>query len=164
MIAQALAVSRPDLVSRLILVATACKSPPAAREHMEGRIAALANIGPEAAARVAAESIFSKAWREANPAELERFLHWRCMAPAAPLTSAMRAVYDFDVSAHLPRIGIPTLVVSGSADTLIKPEATAEIAALIPGATLETIESAGHIIPVEAPDAFAKTLQDFLRR
>lgn len=164
MIAQALAVRRPDLVSSLVLVATACKSSPAAREHMEQRIAALADIGPEAAARVAAEGIFSPAWRAANPAALQRFLHWRCMAASAPLTAAMRAVYGFDLSAELPSLRIPTLVVSGSADTLIKPGTTAEIAALIPGAVLRSIEGAGHIIPVEAPDAFAATLHDFLRR
>ena len=66
MVAQALALVRPDLVSRLVLVATVCRSNPAARDHMEARILALADAGPEAAARVAADSIFSPAWRAEN--------------------------------------------------------------------------------------------------
>lgn len=163
MVAQALALMRPDMVSRLVLVATACRSHPAARDNMEARIAALADAGPEAAAQVAAESIFSPAWRAANPVELSRFVAWRCLAPAAPLTAAMRAVYDFDLSADLPSIQVPTLILSGSADPLTRPEAMQEIAALIPGAELHLIAGAGHIIPVETPGAFAESLDRFLR-
>ncbi len=164
MVAQALALERPDLVSRLVLVATACRSHPAARENMEARILALADAGPEAAARVAADSIFSPAWRAANPAALSRFLAWRCLAPAAPLIAAMRAVYDFDLSGDLKSIRVPTLILSGTADTLTKPEAMREIAGLISGAELHSIEGAGHIIPVEKPDAFAESLDRFLER
>ncbi len=164
MVAQALALARPDLVGRLVLVATACRTHASGRANMESRLAAMADAGAEAAARVAAESVFSAAWREANPEELARFIHWRCLAPAAPLTAAMRAVYDFDLSADLPRIAVPTLIVSGGADTLTKPAAMHEIAGLIPGAELVSIPGAGHIIPVEAPGAFAAHLQDFLRR
>lgn len=163
MIAQALALARPDLVSRLVLAATACRSHPAARDNMEARIAALADAGPEAAARVAADSIFSPAWRAANPADLARFIAWRCLAPAAPLTAAMRAVYDFDLSQDLPSLAVPTLVLSGTADTLTKPDAQQEIANLIPGAGLHSIEGAGHMIPVEAQGQFAERLDRFLR-
>jgi 3-oxoadipate enol-lactonase len=162
MVALALAISRPELVARLVLVATACRSHPDAKANMEARIAALADAGPEAAAQIAAESIFSTTWRQQNPEELARFLHWRCLAPAEPLTAAMRAVYGFDLSSGLPHIRVPTLVVAGTGDTLIPSAASQQIADLIPGAELHLLPDAGHIIPVEAPDAFARLLQDFL--
>ena len=162
MIAQALALARPDLVSRLVLVATACGSHPDARANMEARIAALASAGPEAAARVAADSIFSAPWRQQNPTELARFLTWRCLAPAAPLTAAMRAVYDFDLSGALPSLRVPTLVLTGEADTLIPPPASRQIAALVPGAVLRELPGVGHMIPVEAPREFHRHLHDFL--
>ena len=63
MVAQKLALLRPDLVSSLVLVSTACKSAPSLRDNMESRIAAMEKMGPEAAAGIAAESIFSPAWR-----------------------------------------------------------------------------------------------------
>jgi 3-oxoadipate enol-lactonase len=163
MVAQVLALARPDLVASLVLVATSCSSHPDARANMEARIAALADAGPEAAARVAAESIFSPAWRRRNPDAMERFMHWRCLAPAAPLTAAMRAVYGFDLSAELPTIRVPTLVLSGGADTLIPPVAQRAIASLIPGAELHVLPDVGHMIPVEAPETFSRLLQEFLR-
>lgn len=164
MVAQALAISRPDLVARLVLVATSCRTHPDARANMEARIAALADAGAEAAAAVAAESIFSAGWRQQNPEQLARFLHWRCLAPADPLTAAMRAVYGYDLSPGLPGIRVPTLVIAGTGDTLIPPAASQEIAGLIPGAELHLLPDAGHMIPVEAPEAFARLLQDFLQR
>jgi 3-oxoadipate enol-lactonase len=162
MVAQALAITRPDLVARLVLVATSCRSHPDAKANMEARVAALADAGPEAAAQVAAASIFSAAWRRQNPEQLARFLHWRCLAPTEPLTAAMRAVYDYDLSRGLPGIRVPTLVVAGTGDTLIPPAASQQIADLIPGAELHLLPDVGHIIPVEAPNAFARLLQDFL--
>lgn len=162
MVAQALAALRPDLVSTLVLVSTSCKSNPSGRSDMEARIAAIAEAGPLEAAKVAAESIFSAAWREANAGELARFLNWRCLAPSAPLVSAMRAVFGVDLRAVLPTLPQPTLVIAGAADTLTRPEEMEEIAALVPGARLAQISGAGHIIPVEAPDAFAHLLDAFL--
>jgi 3-oxoadipate enol-lactonase len=164
MIAQALALTRPDLVGSLVLAATSCRSHPDSRANMETRIVALAEAGPEAAARVAADSIFSRAWRETHAQEFARFLHWRCLAPVAPLTAAMRSVYGYDLSDELPRIAVPTLVVAGDADTLIPPVASQQIATLIPHAELQLLPGVGHIIPVEAPDAFSHLLRKFLQR
>ena len=73
MVAQKLALLRPELVSALVLVSTSCKSDPSLRDNMEARIAAMDKAGPEAAAKIAAESIFSPGWRTANPAALARF-------------------------------------------------------------------------------------------
>ena len=77
MVAQNLALLRPDLVSSLALISTSCKSAPSLRDNMEARIAALDKMGSEAAAGIAAESIFSPGWRAANPAALARFASWR---------------------------------------------------------------------------------------
>ena len=60
MVAQKLALLRPDLVSSLVLVSTSCKSAPSLRDNMEARIAAMDKMGPEAAAGIAAESIFGR--------------------------------------------------------------------------------------------------------
>ncbi|MCK8785893.1 alpha/beta hydrolase [Roseomonas sp. NAR14] len=164
MVAQALALARPDLVASLVLASTACRSHPAARENMEARIAAAEREGPAAAAEVAARSIFSEGWRAANPEALRRFLAWRTAMPMAPLNEAVRAAYGFDLRDRLPGLAVPTLVVAGAADTLTPPANSEEIAALIPGAALRLIPEAGHILPVEQPAAFAALLDGFLAR
>jgi 3-oxoadipate enol-lactonase len=164
MIAQCLALLRPELVSALILVSTSCKSAPSLRDNMEARIAAMEKAGPEAAAAIAAESIFAPAWRAANPAEVKRFIGWRSAMPTAPLNAATRALYEFNLSADLPRISVPTLVIAGEKDTLTPPGGMEEIAALIPGAELRRIPETAHMIPVEQEEALAALIDPFLAR
>jgi 3-oxoadipate enol-lactonase len=162
MVAQRLAAERPDLVAALVLVATACDSNPASEAVMEARLAALATDGAEASARVAANGIFSAEWMAANPTEVERFVAWRVTMPSAPLAAATRAAFGMDLKPLLPRIAVPTLVISGGGDRLTPPPRQAEIAGLIPGARHATIAGAGHIIPAEQPAAFAAILDEFL--
>jgi len=163
MVAQKLALLRPDLVSSLVLISTSCKSAPSLRDNMEARIVAMEKMGAEAAAKIAAESIFSPGWRAANAAELARFYAWRSAMPTEPLNAATRALYDFDLSKDLPSIGVPTLVVAGAEDTLTRPAGMEEIAALIPGAKYQLIADSGHMLPVEQPEAVSKLLDEFLR-
>jgi 3-oxoadipate enol-lactonase len=164
MVAQSLALIRPDLVTSLILISTSCKSAPSLRDNMEARIAAMDKAGPQAAAKIAAESIFSPAWRAAHPGELDRFYAWRSAMPTAPLNAATRALYDFDLSPKLPQLNKPTLVIAGEADVLTRPEGMKEIAALIPGAEFRLIPGAGHMIPVEQPKLVEELISAFLGR
>jgi 3-oxoadipate enol-lactonase len=162
MVAQQLALLRPDLVSALVLISTSCKSAPSLRDNMEARIAAMDEAGPEAAAKIAAESIFSPAWREATAGELARFYAWRSAMPTEPLNAATRALYDFDLSKDLPSVRVPTLVVAGAEDTLTRPAGMEEIAALIPGAKYRLVPASGHMLPVEQPTVVSALLRDFL--
>ena len=162
MVAQKLALLRPDLVSALVLVSTSCKSDPSLRDNMEARMAAMDKAGPEAAARIAAESIFSPGWRQANPTALARFYEWRAAMPTAPLNAATRALYDFNLSQDLPGIAVPTWVIAGEEDVLTKPKGMEEIAALIPGTKYKLIAKTGHMIPVEQPDHLTALLSEFL--
>jgi len=163
MVAQKLALLRPDLVSALVLISTSCKSAPSLRDNMESRIAAMDQAGPEAAAKIAAESIFSPAWRAANAGELARFYAWRSAMPMEPLNAATRALYDFDLSKDLPSIKVPTLVVAGAEDTLTRPAGMEEIAALVPGAKYRLIPESGHMLPVEQPTVVSALLLDFFQ-
>lgn len=61
----------------------------------------------------------------------------------------------------LGAVGSPALVVVGDADRLTPPELSAEIAAGIPGAKLETIATCGHISTLEQPEAVTKLLFDW---
>ncbi len=67
-----------------------------------------------------------------------------------------------DSRPDLPRIAVPTLVGVGEGDTLTPPELAEEMAALIPGARLARIPDAGHLPPMEKPDAVTGLLRDWL--
>ena len=68
-----------------------------------------------------------------------------------------------DSRPDLPRIKAPTLTVSGSDDLLIPPDVTREIADGIPGAQFRVVEDAGHLPPMERPQAVTALLREWLK-
>jgi len=77
---------------------------------------------------------------------------------AASLGMAQRP----DVTAMLPEIDCPTLVVVGREDAISPPEEMRQIAAAIPGARLVEVPEAGHMSPMENPAAVNAALREFL--
>lgn len=65
------------------------------------------------------------------------------------------------LKARLHRIDVPTLVIWGASDGLVKPSYGRAYAELIPGAKFVQIEQAGHAPHVEQPEAFAKHVLAF---
>jgi|TARA_B100000315_G_scaffold239087_1_gene257501 pimeloyl-ACP methyl ester carboxylesterase len=78
--------------------------------------------------------------------------------------AACRALRDVDLRDQAPSIDKPTLVIAGEADQTTPPEMAHELAELIPGAELVTLEGCGHCPPLEQPTAFADVLEGFLDR
>ena len=66
------------------------------------------------------------------------------------------------VSKRLYRVTARTLVLWGQADRLIVPAYAAEWARLIPGATVQTIPDAAHMLPYEQPEVLVDALAGFL--
>jgi pimeloyl-ACP methyl ester carboxylesterase len=61
------------------------------------------------------------------------------------------------------RIQSPTLVVWGESDRLIPPVYAKEFTSRIKGSKLETIKQAGHMLMYEQPEAFVKSVKNFLK-
>jgi pimeloyl-ACP methyl ester carboxylesterase len=85
--------------------------------------------------------------------------------PAASIAAASLGMAERpDSTADLAGIDVPTTVVTSDGDTLIPPDVTSAIAPAVPGAALVTIEGAGHLSNLEAPEAFDRALREQLRR
>ncbi|MBQ9873141.1 MAG: alpha/beta fold hydrolase [Thermoguttaceae bacterium] len=69
-----------------------------------------------------------------------------------------------DLTDLLPTIEVPTLVLGGEDDSLSPPESLDEIASAIPSASRATIPNAGHVPPLENPDAFANAILEWHER
>ncbi|WP_306590771.1 alpha/beta fold hydrolase [Geothrix sp. 21YS21S-4] len=69
-----------------------------------------------------------------------------------------------DRTPGLSRIGVPTLVVTGADDTIIPSSESQRLAEAIPGAELEIIPKAGHLVAYEQPEAFNRRLKTWLER
>ena len=67
-----------------------------------------------------------------------------------------------DATGMLPHIAVPTLLIVGEHDVISPAQEMREIAAAIPGAQCVVIPSAGHMAPLENPDAVNDAIAAFL--
>jgi pimeloyl-ACP methyl ester carboxylesterase len=67
-----------------------------------------------------------------------------------------------DAEPLLPTIRVPTLLLSGSEDTWSPVSQHADMQRMIPGSILVEVAHAGHMAPIEQPDAVANALREHL--
>ncbi|MGA9160699.1 MAG: alpha/beta fold hydrolase [Actinomycetota bacterium] len=101
---------------------------------------------------------------EAAPQELRERVHgWiREQTPDAIAAALLGMAERPDSTGDLASIRVPTLILTSTEDRMIAPEVSAEMAGLIPRGRLETIEGAGHLSNLEAPEAFDAALLEHL--
>ncbi|MFJ4007525.1 alpha/beta fold hydrolase [Streptomyces sp. NPDC090023] len=72
--------------------------------------------------------------------------------------------YTDEVQHRYGELDLPTLICWGQDDNWIPPAKGHELAARIPGARLEPIPGAGHLVQEDAPAELTAVLADFVRR
>ncbi len=70
---------------------------------------------------------------------------------------------DKGLKKRMGRIKSPTLVVVGEQDKIVPAAYGGEFASRIPGASLQTMSGAGHMLMLEQPEAFADMVANFLQ-
>ncbi len=90
------------------------------------------------------------------------------MMEASPAETVVAALEGMarraDRTDMLASITVPTLVVVGEDDGLAPPEVAEHMAQLIPNAELVVIPGAGHLPPIETPEAVNEALRAFWER
>jgi pimeloyl-ACP methyl ester carboxylesterase len=67
------------------------------------------------------------------------------------------------IEAQLPLLGVPTVVIQGTADHIVPPAAGRRLAATIPGAELVTVRGAGHRVAFERPEVVVDAVERYAR-
>ncbi len=94
---------------------------------------------------------------------VQRYLAMIRRAGAQQLIAQNRAVMAReDMRPLLPQIACPALVVCGECDGLTPPERAHEMADAIPGARLEIVPGAGHMLTMEQPARVTALLLEWL--
>ena len=165
-VALALAVSRPELVERLVLVGAALGGwewSEAAQTGLEEEEALIERGDLRGAAEQQARMWLGPG---ADPAvhELTVDMTLRSYEQQLPMEDQVRTVWPEPAAEQrLGEIGLPTLVVLGSEDLADMAAMSGRLAAEIPEARLVTIEGAGHLPSLERPDDFNPLVLDFLQ-
>ncbi len=160
MIAQGLAARQPKRVRGLVLCDTAHRI--GTEEMWDQRIRSVQEGGIEALADAILERWFTRAFRRDRADELAIWRHMLVRTPIDGYTGTCAAIRDTDLGPEIAKISVPTLAVCGVEDGATPPDVVREMAALIPKARFNLIEGAAHLPSIEAPEALAKMIADFV--
>jgi pimeloyl-ACP methyl ester carboxylesterase len=82
-------------------------------------------------------------------------------APAAVIAAQSAMSRRRDQTDLLPQLNLPTLIIAGAQDVVSPPSVAQAMQSKLPNCRLVEIPNAGHMTPLEAPDAVATAIRDF---
>ena len=166
MVAQELAIRRPERVDRLVLV---CTTPGGAKafplpERTVRLMAEAPALAPDVALRRFVENALAPATVAERPDLVERVYERRLQHPPDPAGWQAQAAAGatFDAFDRLGAIQAPTLVLHGTEDGVVDPRNAPLLAERIPGARLELFDGAGHLLFWEQRERFVRAVSEFL--
>lgn len=159
MVGQYLAVTRPDLISRLILTNTAPKM--GEPEIWQARIASVEASGMASIA----DGVLTR-WFAASFLEKAELCLWRNMllrTDPEGYVACCAAIAEADISNSTRQITQKTLVVAGAEDEASPPTVVEAMANQIADADFRLLAGVGHLPSVEAPQELAQLIRGFLK-
>ncbi|MEY4979939.1 MAG: hypothetical protein RLZZ352_2209 [Pseudomonadota bacterium] len=171
MVAQEVVARRPDKVNKLILCGTSAafgkrtdgRSASAWAQQFVAQRTAPLDAG-QTMADMAAQLVPQMVGPGALPEGLKLAEHCMASVPAATYRRALECLVTFDRQADLAHIRVPTLLMGGEFDRVAAPAVMRQMATAIPRARYAELAGIGHLMNLEAPDAFDALLLDFLRQ
>lgn len=163
MVAQYLAIHRPELVATLTSVSSVCRRTPDERAAVLERLCVAAKD-----IRASAQASLHR-WFDGTGVDpgIVRSTEATLLAndPASFLQCyRVFATADAEIGPELSRITVPALAVTGECDPGSTPEMTRRLAAAIPNCEAVVVPGARHMLPVERPAEFVSHLSTFLGR
>jgi pimeloyl-ACP methyl ester carboxylesterase len=152
-IVQTLALSRPEMVRKIVLVGTG------ARLRVFPAILKGIRSDFEETVRKITRFAFS---RNAPPLLLERSVSDLMQCRPETLYGDFLACDRFDLMADVEKIDIPTLVLCGDGDELTPVKFSEFLHHRIKGSEMKVLPRAGHMVMMEAPQAFNEKVSAFL--
>jgi pimeloyl-ACP methyl ester carboxylesterase len=147
----------PELVRALILISTGAALPV--------NLSLIDELATQVGFPTAVDKIIGWSFSaQIEPALIENVKTQMLKTRPSVLAGDFQACDRFDLSGRLEEVQVPTLVLVGNEDKMTPERFSEELAADIPGAALEVIQGAGHMLPLEQPDRTAQVVRDFLAR
>jgi 3-oxoadipate enol-lactonase len=163
LVGMAAALAFPQRIRSLALCDTTACYGPGLRPMWEDRIRVAETGGmTETLIDKTMEIWFTPAFREREPATVNRVRAMLRATDPAGYAAAIRAIGFIDLTERLGAIRCPTLVLVGAQDPGTTPAMARTIHDRIAGSRLVILPDAMHCSPVEQADAFDRTLLEFL--
>jgi 3-oxoadipate enol-lactonase len=166
MVAQQMAIDRPDRVAAIIVANSRSSfSAPEDTAIVDNWIVLLRqDNGPLERLRTTWPILVNERFRESSSGRAV-FDAWARVLAAVPGSSfchVAQGMTRFDVRGRLATIRVPALLIGGEHDRLFSPDHTREIGNEMAGSTCAVISGAGHLSNLDSSDQFNRLLLDFL--
>jgi 3-oxoadipate enol-lactonase len=162
MIAQHFALAHPGRLDKLVIASSSSRTPPEARALWDERIAVARGQGMKAHVEATLGRWFTALYRAAHPEVMARIGALITATPVAGYAGCGAAICDLDLTDKLAAVRAPTLVLVGADDPGTPPALSKVIAGAIPGARMEIVPAASHLLNIEQAATFNRLVGDFL--
>lgn len=159
--AQWLGVNHAQRFHGLMLANTAANFPPATMWQERAKTVREQGMAPLIALTL--ERWFTPSFRERHPARVAEVSKMIGATSSEGYAHCCEVLAETDMSKTISTIKLPVRVVCGAHDPSTTPARGHELVDLIPNADLVTLEAA-HVSSIEAPEAFAKSVSEFIAR
>jgi 3-oxoadipate enol-lactonase len=160
MIGQTLALKAPGSFTKMVLADTAHTQPPEAIKQWEERITIAKSKGMGALVDSTMERWFTEPYRNKNSPDFQKIRELLLRTPVAGYVGCGQAIMKLNTTARLKDIKLPVLAITGEQDGAAP--GTKYIGEHVPGAKFVGIPQAAHIANIEQPEAFNRSLREFL--
>jgi 3-oxoadipate enol-lactonase len=166
-ILQELALARPEMVERMVLLSTWSSTPtePHIKRWFDARLVTLRHA-PRNVFAAYGFWMWAPSFVDDEPEAMadlgEFFLSISGAQPLHAYEAHFEADLAHDTIDRLGAIACPTLVLYGEEDLITLPRYNERVAAAIPGAEVRSIPAAGHMALVERPEAVNEAILGFL--
>jgi 3-oxoadipate enol-lactonase len=154
----------PENVRALMLISTRTGiDKPGAKQKRLETAEKVEKEGVDFLARTMVTGLLGKTTAVKRPEVIQQVEQWiRGSIPRAVALAQRAMANRRDQNDLLPKIKVPVLVLSGSEDALIPVSEAQSVAKAAAKGQFKVINEVGHLIPLENPNEFQKSLDDFL--
>jgi 3-oxoadipate enol-lactonase len=173
MAVQGFVLHHPDVaaarVKGLVLQSTAARMPMSDARRTRGMVERMSGVVPDVGVFMRQRNLGFLLARigfgdEPYASHVEATRQMLAACSRETFRDASRALLSLDLTAELPSIALPTLVLVGTHDAITPPRDSRQIAELIPGAELVELPGAGHMLMYERTAEVDARIVDFARR
>ena len=169
-VAQALALSRPELISKLILSATNFGGPNHVPVTPEA-LAVLTDTESDPIERLRRGIVISTTpgFEDEHPEIIEEWLAYRVEHPIDPAAYQAQLAIGLSLASEeaafegkLQQVELPTLILFGEDDKVVPPGNAQLLDRELPNSTVVILPNAGHFFPFDAPQRAVEAVVEFL--
>jgi pimeloyl-ACP methyl ester carboxylesterase len=172
MAVQAFAIRHPDVIAErvcgLVLLSTSSHNLVSDARRVRGAVETAVNLGPDVGSVMRQRNLGLLLARigfgeDPSPSHVEATRQMLAACSKETTRQAVGALLQLDLTAELPSVRVPTLVVVGTHDALTPPRDAHRIANLIPDARLVEYPGAGHMLMYERTAEVDALIMEFAR-